>query len=75
MSGAPSLEQRMDDVRAVMDLIGSARAILIGFSEGAAMSILFAATYPERVTHLSWSVRGYGRPCRTTCGAKLWSAG
>ena len=52
MSGAPSLEQRMDDVRAVMDLIGSVRAILIGFSEGAAMSILFAATYPERVTHL-----------------------
>ena len=52
MSGAPSLEQRMDDVRAVMDLIGSARAVLIGFSEGAAMSVLFAATYPERVPHL-----------------------
>ena len=52
MSGAPSLEQRMDDVRAVMDSIGSARAILIGFSEGAAMSVLFAATYPERVSHL-----------------------
>lgn len=52
ISGAPSLEQRMDDVRAVMDSIGSARAILIGFSEGAAMSVLFAATYPERVPHL-----------------------
>jgi len=52
ISGAPSLEQRMDDVRAVMDSIGSARAILMGFSEGAAMSVLFAATYPERVTHL-----------------------
>jgi len=52
MSGAPSLEQRMDDVRVVMDSIGSARAILIGFSEGAAMSVLFAATYPERVPHL-----------------------
>jgi class 3 adenylate cyclase len=52
MSGAPSLEQRMDDVRAVMDSIGSARAILIGFSEGAAMSVLFAATYPERVPRL-----------------------
>ena len=52
ISGAPSLEQRMDDVRAVMDSIGSARAILIGFSEGAAMSVLFAATYPERVRHL-----------------------
>jgi class 3 adenylate cyclase/alpha-beta hydrolase superfamily lysophospholipase len=52
ISGAPSLEQRMDDVRAVMDSIGSARAVLIGFSEGAAMSVLFAATYPERVPHL-----------------------
>ena len=52
ISGVPSLEQRMDDVRAVMDSIGSARAILIGFSEGAAMSVLFTATYPERVPRL-----------------------
>ena len=48
ISGAPSLEQRMDDVRAVMDHIGSKRAVLLGFSEGSAMSVLFAATYPER---------------------------
>jgi pimeloyl-ACP methyl ester carboxylesterase len=52
MSGAPSLEQRMDDVRAIMDAVGSQRAILFGFSEGCAMSALFAATYPERVSHL-----------------------
>ncbi len=52
MSGAPSLEQRMDDVRAIMDDIGSQRAVLLGFSEGCPMSILFAATYPERVSHL-----------------------
>jgi len=52
MSGAPSLEQRMDDVRAIMDDIGSERTILFGFSEGCPMSILFAATYPERVSHL-----------------------
>jgi pimeloyl-ACP methyl ester carboxylesterase len=52
MSGAPSLEQRMDDVRAIMDAIGSQRAILFGFSEGCAMSTLFAATYPQRVSHL-----------------------
>src|SRR6202043_2647123 len=37
ISGAPSLEQRMDDVRAIMDAIGSRRAVIIGFSEGCAM--------------------------------------
>jgi pimeloyl-ACP methyl ester carboxylesterase/class 3 adenylate cyclase len=52
ISGAPSLEQRMDDVRAVMDSIGSQRAVVMGFSEGSAMSVLFAATYPERVAQL-----------------------
>ena len=52
ISGAPSLEQRMDDVRAVMDDIGSARAVVMGFSEGSAMSAMFAATYPERVMQL-----------------------
>jgi pimeloyl-ACP methyl ester carboxylesterase len=49
---APTLEQRMDDVRAVMDAAGSERAALVGISEGAPMSILFAATYPERVLAL-----------------------
>ena len=48
----PTLEQRMDDVRAVMDAVGSERAALLGFSEGGAMSILFAATYPERTAAL-----------------------
>jgi pimeloyl-ACP methyl ester carboxylesterase len=52
VSGAPSLETRMDDVRAVMDAVGSRRAALYGLSEGAAMSILFAATYPERTAAL-----------------------
>ena len=52
VSGAPSLEQRMDDVRAVMDAAGSKRAVLMGFSEGCAMSALFAATYPERASKL-----------------------
>jgi class 3 adenylate cyclase len=52
ISGAPSLEQRMDDVRAVMDDIGSQRAALLGFSEGCAMSAMFAASYPERVSQL-----------------------
>lgn len=52
MSGAPSLEERMDDVRAVMDAVGSRRGAILSFSEGACMSTLFAATYPERVSHL-----------------------
>jgi DNA-binding SARP family transcriptional activator/pimeloyl-ACP methyl ester carboxylesterase len=46
------LEERMDDVRAVMHAAGSAEAALFGYSEGAPMSILFAATYPERVSSL-----------------------
>src|SRR5437660_5330582 len=44
----PTLEQRMDDVRAVLDAAGSQRAALLGISEGGVMSALFAATYPER---------------------------
>ncbi len=46
----PTLEQRMDDVRAVMDAVGSERAALLGYSEGGPMSALFAATYPGRTT-------------------------
>ena len=46
--GIPDMEQRMDDVRAVMDAAGSERAALIGSSEGGAISALFAATYPDR---------------------------
>jgi pimeloyl-ACP methyl ester carboxylesterase len=49
VSGVPSLEERMDDVRAVMDAVGVERAALLGHVDGAAMAILFAATYPERV--------------------------
>jgi class 3 adenylate cyclase len=49
---APTLEQRMDDVRAVMDAAGSERAALVAFSEGVPMSILFAASHPERVQAL-----------------------
>jgi pimeloyl-ACP methyl ester carboxylesterase/class 3 adenylate cyclase len=45
----PTLEERVDDMRAVLDAVGSERADLFGFSEGAAMSAMFAATYPDRV--------------------------
>ncbi len=52
ISGAPTLEERMDDIRAVMDAASARRAALLGFSEGAAMSAAFAATYPTRISHL-----------------------
>ena len=52
VGGIPSLEQRMDDVRAVMDAVGSERAALFGISEGGPMSLLFAATYPARTAAL-----------------------
>jgi pimeloyl-ACP methyl ester carboxylesterase/DNA-binding winged helix-turn-helix (wHTH) protein/class 3 adenylate cyclase len=49
----PTLEQRMEDVHAVMDAVGSERAALIGVSEGGPMCSLFAATYPERTLALT----------------------
>jgi class 3 adenylate cyclase len=60
VAGAPTLEARMDDLRAVMDAAGSERAAVIGWSEGVAMSALFAATYPER----AWSLVLYGGAAR-----------
>ena len=48
----PTLEQRMDDLRAVMDAAGSERAAVFGVSEGGNLCALFAATYPERTTSL-----------------------
>ncbi|MBV8430156.1 MAG: alpha/beta fold hydrolase, partial [Solirubrobacterales bacterium] len=48
----PTLEQGMDDMRAVMDAAGSERAALFGISEGGPMATLFAASLPERVSHL-----------------------
>lgn len=48
----PTLEQRMEDVHAVMDAVGSERAVLIGVSEGGPMCSLFAATYPDRTVAL-----------------------
>jgi pimeloyl-ACP methyl ester carboxylesterase len=48
----PTLEERMDDVRAVLDAVGSRQTAVFGFSEGGLMSVLFAATYPERTTAL-----------------------
>jgi len=58
----PTLETRIDDVRAVMDAVGSERAALFGVSEGGPMSITFAASHPERATALVL----HGAMARTT---------
>ena len=61
---APTLEERMDDVLAVMDAVGSQRASLFGYSEGGSMAALFAAVHPER-TQALMICGGYAR--------KLWA--
>src|SRR5205085_7774758 len=48
----PSLEQRMDDTRAVMDAAGVERAAILGVSEGGSLAVMFAAAYPERCSAL-----------------------
>ena len=53
VTGVPSIDERMDDLRAVMDAAGSERAALFGVSEGGPMSLLFAATYPARTLALA----------------------
>jgi class 3 adenylate cyclase/pimeloyl-ACP methyl ester carboxylesterase len=50
--GAPSMEERMDDITTVMEATGSERAAFVTISEGGPLSLLFAATYPEKVSHL-----------------------
>ena len=52
MEGAPTLEERSDDVRAVRDAVGIQRAAVMGISEGSMMSVFFAAAHPDRVSHL-----------------------
>ncbi len=52
IEGAPTLEERMDDIRAVMDAAGSEQATVLGYSEGGPMSMLFSAAHPERVSAL-----------------------
>lgn len=60
----PTLEERMDDVRAVLDAVGSRRAALVGVSEGGPLCLLFAATHPER-TDAVVTIGGYARRMRT----------
>lgn len=63
VTDTPSLEERMDDVRAVMDAVGSQRAALLGYSEGGVMCLMFAAMYPER-THALITMGCYTRRFR-----------
>jgi pimeloyl-ACP methyl ester carboxylesterase len=63
MAGIANLEDRMDDVRAVMDAACCERAALFGVSEGGPMSLLFAATYPERARALVLYGSYARRPC------------
>jgi len=62
LTTVPTLDERIDYVRAVMDAVGSERACVLAFSEGAATAMLFAATYPERVSALAL----YGAMARTS---------
>ncbi|TMJ57056.1 MAG: adenylate/guanylate cyclase domain-containing protein [Alphaproteobacteria bacterium] len=81
----PSLEVRMDDLRAVMDAAGMQQAALLGISEGAPLSVLFAATYPDRcralVLYGSFSRFSYWFPTDESLAAffgyveKSWGTG
>ena len=83
VSGVPTLEERMDDVGAVMDAAGSRRAAVFGISEGGVLAMLFAASYPQRVralityasyARLSWGEdyrHGYRRDALTAFSASI----
>ena len=73
--GVPTLEQRMDDVRAVMQAAASTKAMLFAYSEGGAMGALYTATYPDLVERLVM-VASMARFCRarTTRTCRRWSA-
>jgi class 3 adenylate cyclase/alpha-beta hydrolase superfamily lysophospholipase len=62
MEGTPTLEERMDDLLAVMDHAGSKRACIVGFSEGGALAFLVAATHPSRVSQIV-VFGAYGKAC------------
>jgi pimeloyl-ACP methyl ester carboxylesterase len=61
--GAPTLEERADDIGAVLDAVGSEHAAIFGFSEGGSMGVMYAAAHPERVSALVlWSTAVNGLP-------------
>ena len=68
----PTLEERMDDMRVVLDAAGSERAVAFGISEGGSLSALFAASHPERASGLIVlrRIRAHARTTRTTTGPR-----
>jgi class 3 adenylate cyclase len=79
--GVPTLEERMEDLHAVLDAVGSERTALLGVSEGGPMSILFAATYPERTTAMvlygstpSFAAAGQFAPIAQDHVERVWPA-
>jgi class 3 adenylate cyclase/esterase/lipase len=85
VAGVPDLEARIDDIRAVMDAVGSERAALFGVSEGGAMSMLFAATYPDRTRalvlygtyahYLTWVLSGKMLEAFVEVIGRAWGSG
>jgi pimeloyl-ACP methyl ester carboxylesterase len=79
-AGIATLEQRTDDIRAVMDAADSDQAVLFGLSEGGSMACLFAATYPQRTRALLlWEVQARwvqtdSYPWGATPEGRAWSA-
>jgi class 3 adenylate cyclase len=71
ISAPATLEQRMDDLRVVMDAEGIERAAIVGISDGASMSALFAATHPERVSSLVLWAGGAGPPAAEEVRSEL----
>jgi pimeloyl-ACP methyl ester carboxylesterase len=71
-----TLEQRMHDVQAVLDEVGSERAALIGVSEGGPMSLLYSATYPDRTSALilfgSYAKRSWAADYQIGWKAEQW---
>ena len=76
----PTLEQRIDDMRAVLDAIGSERVVLLGLAHSSALCSVFAATYPERTSGLiawspPWTLVGRDDPALTARSAEMIRAG
>ena len=74
VSHAPPVDERMDDIGAVTDAAGSGQAALLGYSEGGALALVFAASHPERITEVI-AYASFARPARAVeCGRAIQGA-